>query len=110
MSVPAQNRFSLSVALVSVAALGIVFVFLVLPLVVIFREAFREGLSVWAQAVSESDALSAIKMTLAVTAIVVPVNTIFGVAAAWALAKFNFRGRDFIVSLIELPFTVSPVV
>lgn len=94
----------------SVAALAIVFLFIVLPLVVIFREAFRHGFDVWLASVSDENALAAIRLTLLTTAIVVPVNTLFGVAAAWALSKFDFRGRDFIVALIDLPFTVSPVV
>lgn len=92
------------------AALAIVFLFIVLPLVVIFREAFRHGFDVWLASVSDENALAAIRLTLLTTAIVVPVNTVFGVAAAWALSKFDFRGRDFIVALIDLPFTVSPVV
>lgn len=95
---------------VSVAALSIVFVFIVFPLIVIFREAFRSGVAVWAESVSSPDTVAAIKLTLATAAIVVPVNTVFGVAAAWALAKFDFRGRNFIVALLDLPFTVSPVV
>lgn len=94
----------------AVAALAIVFLFIVLPLVVIFREAFRHGFDVWLASVSDENALAAIRLTLLTTAIVVPVNTVFGVAAAWALSKFDFRGRDFIVALIDLPFTVSPVV
>lgn len=95
---------------VSVAALSIVFVFIVFPLIVIFREAFRSGVAVWAESVSSPDTVAAIKLTLATAAIVVPVNTVFGVTAAWALAKFDFRGRNFIVALLDLPFTVSPVV
>ena len=94
----------------AIAALAIVFLFIVLPLVVIFREAFRHGFDVWLASVSDENALAAIRLTLLTTAIVVPVNTVFGVAAAWALSKFDFRGRDFIVALIDLPFTVSPVV
>lgn len=81
-----------------------------LAIVVIFREAFRHGFDVWLASVSDENALAAIRLTLLTTAIVVPVNTVFGVAAAWALSKFDFRGRDFIVALIDLPFTVSPVV
>lgn len=123
-AVPADARFraeklrALAVALrmkaptifVSVASLSIVFVFIVFPLIVIFREAFRSGVAVWAESVSSPDTVAAIKLTLATAAIVVPVNTVFGVAAAWALAKFDFRGRNFIVALLDLPFTVSPVV
>ncbi|MGN0834798.1 MAG: sulfate ABC transporter permease subunit CysW [Candidatus Spyradosoma sp.] len=94
----------------AVAALAIIFLFIVLPLVVIFREAFRQGFAVWLASVSDENTLAAIRLTLLTTAIVVPVNTVFGVAAAWALSKFDFRGRDFVVALIDLPFTVSPVV
>ena len=104
------NRKNVPAILISAAALAIVFVFIVFPLIVIFREAFRSGAAVWAASISTPDTIAAIKLTLATAAIVVPANTIFGVIAAWALAKFNFRGRNFIVALLDLPFTVSPVV
>lgn len=104
------NRKNVPAILISAAALAIVFVFIVFPLIVIFREAFRSGAAVWAASILTPDTIAAIKLTLATAAIVVPANTIFGVIAAWALAKFNFRGRNFIVALLDLPFTVSPVV
>tara|TARA_R110000824_G_scaffold118960_2_gene271562 strand:- start:176658 stop:177482 length:825 start_codon:yes stop_codon:yes gene_type:complete len=84
--------------------------FLLLPLLVVFAEAFAQGVSAYWAALVEPDALSAIRLTLLVSAIAVPVNLVFGLVASWALAKFQFRGRDFIATLIDLPFSVSPVV
>ncbi|OQA86625.1 MAG: Sulfate transport system permease protein CysW [Lentisphaerae bacterium ADurb.Bin242] len=92
------------------AALLIVFLFLVLPLWVILKEAFGHGVAVWYGSISDPDTLSAIRLTLLTAAIVVPLNTVFGVIMAWALSKFQFRGRTFIIALIDMPFTVSPVV
>ncbi|MDX2006109.1 MAG: sulfate ABC transporter permease subunit CysW [Meiothermus sp.] len=91
-------------------SLSFVGLFLVLPLVAVFAEAFRRGLSPYLNAVSEADALAAVRLTLSVIAIVVPLNTLFGVAAAWAIAKYRFPGRGLLVSLIELPLAVSPVI
>lgn len=91
-------------------SLSFVGLFLVLPLVAVFAEAFRRGLSPYLSAVSEADALAAVRLTLSVIAIVVPLNTLFGVAAAWAIAKYRFPGRGLLVSLIELPLAVSPVI
>ncbi len=92
--------------------LAIVFVagFLFLPLVVVFVEGFRKGPLVFLQAVADHDALEAIKLTLLVAAIAVPFNAVFGVAAAWGIAKFDFRGKNILLSLIDLPFSVSPVI
>ncbi|HEU5067454.1 MAG TPA: sulfate ABC transporter permease subunit CysW, partial [Sphingomicrobium sp.] len=73
-------------------------------------EALRKGIGLWWAAISEPDARSAIRLTLIVAAISVPLNTIFGVAAAWAISKYNFPGKGLLVALIELPFSVSPVV
>lgn len=84
--------------------------FLLLPLVSVFAEAFRKGWEVYWQAIVEPDAVSAIKLTLIAAAISVPLNLVFGVAAAWAITKFDFRGKHFLVTLIDLPFSVSPVV
>ncbi|MGV1950633.1 sulfate ABC transporter permease subunit CysW [Agrobacterium vitis] len=84
--------------------------FLMLPLVAVFSEAFRNGASAWLEALVEPDALSAMRLTLLVAAIAVPANVIFGVAAAWAIAKFEFRGKAFLITLIDLPFSVSPVI
>ncbi len=92
------------------AALLIVFLFLVLPLWVIMKEAFGHGVAVWYGSISDPDTLSAIRLTLLTAAIVVPLNTVFGVVMAWALAKFQFKGRTFIIALIDMPFTISPVV
>jgi sulfate transport system permease protein len=96
--------------IVAMLALGIVLLFVVMPIWVIIREAFRQGVIVWYGFVTSPDALAAIKLTLLVTAIVVPLNTLFGIVAAWGLAKFDFPGRTFIIALIDLPFTVSPIV
>jgi sulfate/thiosulfate transport system permease protein len=91
-------------------ALGYLGVFLVVPLAAVFFQAFSKGWRLWLQAVSDPIALSAVKLTLLVTAIVVPVNAVCGLAAAWAVTRFRFRGRNLLISLIDLPFTVSPVV
>ncbi|HYP57872.1 MAG TPA: sulfate ABC transporter permease subunit CysW [Beijerinckia sp.] len=91
-------------------ALGFLAVFLVLPLFVVFYEAFDHGIAVYFEALKEPDALSAIKLTLMVAAIAVPMNLVFGLAAAWAIAKFRFKGKSFLITLIDLPFSVSPVV
>lgn len=91
-------------------ALAFMGFFLFMPLVAVFTEALRKGLEVYGQALIDSDALSAIKMTLLVAAIAVPLNVVFGVAAAWTIAKFEFRGKNLLVTLIDLPFSVSPVV
>ncbi len=85
-------------------------VFLLLPLVAVFVEALRKGLETYWLALAEPDALSAIKLTLITAAIALPVNLVFGVAAAWAIAKFEFRGKQLLTTLIDLPFSVSPVV
>jgi sulfate transport system permease protein len=90
--------------------LGFIGLFLVLPLVVVFSAALQEGLGGAWSALEEPDAVSAIKLTLLVAAIAVPLNVVFGVSAAWAVAKFDFRGKNVLVSLIDLPFSVSPVV
>lgn len=84
--------------------------FLLLPLSVVLYGAFEAGLKVWWQAVTEPDAVAAIKLTLFVLVIVVPLNAIFGVAIAWAVAKFEFRSKTLLVSIIDMPFAISPVV
>jgi sulfate transport system permease protein len=91
-------------------ALGFLLLFLVTPLVLVFAKAFEGGLAVWSTAVTDPVALASVKLTLLTMAIVVPVNVVFGVAAAWAIARFRFRGRNLLVTLIDLPFSVSPVV
>jgi sulfate transport system permease protein len=91
-------------------ALGFLAFFLVLPLVVVFVEAFARGIPYFIRAIAEPDALSAIKLTLLTVAIVLPMNVIFGVAAAWAIAKFKFKGKSLLTTLIDLPFAVSPII
>ncbi|WP_128291430.1 sulfate ABC transporter permease subunit CysW [Afifella aestuarii] len=99
---------------VRAALIGLVFVFLgfflVMPLVAVFVEALRGGISTYLAAVVEPDALAAIRLTLLVAAIAVPANMVFGIAAAWAVAKFEFKGKSLLVTLIDLPFSVSPVI
>jgi sulfate transport system permease protein len=84
--------------------------FLLLPLFSVFIEAFRAGLWGYWNAITEPDALAAIRLTLLVAAIAVPANVVFGLAASWAIAKFEFPGKSFLNSLIDLPFSVSPVI
>lgn len=84
--------------------------FLLVPLIFIFVRAFEQGAAVYFAAATDRDALSAIKLTLLVTVITVPLNTIFGIAAAWVITKFQFKGKQVLLSIIELPFAVSPVI
>ncbi len=91
-------------------ALTFMFLFLVLPLAAVFTEALRKGLDAYLQALQDPDAWSAIRLTLLTAAVAVPLNLVFGVAAAWAIAKFEFRGKSLLITLIDLPFSVSPVV
>ena len=97
-------------ALLIAAAVLYIAIMLLLPLGAVLYEALRQGWNAWVSAVTEPDARESIKLTLIVAAISVPLNTIFGIAAAWAVAKFHFRGKTALVALIELPFSVSPVV
>ena len=85
-------------------------VILVLPLYAVFHEAFSKGIDTFLAALSEKDAQAAIRLTLLVAAIAVPLNVIFGLAASWAIAKFEFKGKAFLITLIDLPFSVSPVI
>jgi sulfate transport system permease protein len=80
------------------------------PLVAVFVEAFRKGADVYFAALVEPDAISAIKLTLLAAGIAVPLNLVFGVSAAWAIAKFDFRGKSLLITLIDLPFSVSPII
>ncbi|RTL53164.1 MAG: sulfate ABC transporter permease subunit CysW [Rhodocyclaceae bacterium] len=84
--------------------------FLLLPLAAVFTEALRKGTDAYFAALAEPDALSSIKLTLIAAAIAVPLNLVFGVSAAWLIAKFQFRGKQFLITLIDLPFSVSPVI
>ena len=102
---PAWVRWTL----ISVA-LGFIFLFLILPLAAVFTEALRKGFGAYLEALKEPDAWTAIRLTIVTAAIAVPLNLLFGVAAAWAIAKFEFRGKAFLTTLVDLPFSVSPVV
>ena len=101
---PVTRTVSIAVALVFLA------VFLVLPLVSVFVQAFANGVGAYFSSLAEPDTLAAIRLTLLVAAIAVPANLVFGVAAAWAIAKFEFKGKAFLITLIDLPFSVSPVI
>jgi sulfate transport system permease protein len=111
---PVQLQATLEPVWVRVLLLGLalafVTLFLFIPLVAVFSEALRKGWGVYLAAIQEPDALSAIKLTLIAAGISVPLNLIFGVAAAWAIAKFEFRGKNVLLTLIDLPFSVSPVI
>ena len=91
-------------------ALAFLTLFLFVPLAVVFTEAFAKGLDVYWAALAEPDALAALRLTLVAAGISVPLNLVFGVAAAWAIAKFDFRGKNVLLTLIDLPFSVSPVI
>jgi sulfate transport system permease protein len=91
-------------------ALTFMFLFLILPLAAVFTEALRKGLDAYLEALQEPDAWSAIRLTLITAAIAVPMNLVFGVAAAWAIAKYEFKGKSVLTTLVDLPFSVSPVV
>jgi len=97
-------------ALLIAVAVAYVALMLLLPLGAVLAEAFRKGWQLWLAAISDHDARASIKLTLLVAAISVPLNTIFGIAAAWAIAKFDFRGKAALIAMIEIPFSVSPVV
>ncbi len=101
---PATRVALLTVALVFMA------VMLIAPLLVVFVEAFSRGIGVYLQALTLPDTLAALKLTLLVAAIAVPANLVFGIAAAWCIAKFDFKFKSFLLTLIDLPFAVSPVV
>ncbi|HIJ80155.1 MAG TPA: sulfate ABC transporter permease subunit CysW [Desulfuromonadales bacterium] len=96
--------------LLIVVALIFVFFFLVLPLAAVFSQAFEKGLSVYLTALKEPDTLSAIRLTLLTAAVSVPLNLFFGITAAWSIAKFTFPGKNLLITLIDLPFSVSPVI
>jgi len=96
--------------LLTAIAVGFLALVLALPLAGVFTEALRRGLGVWLSTFADPDALAAIRLTLLVAAISVPANLVFGLAAAWAIARFSFPGRSLLVTLIDLPFSVSPVV
>ncbi|HEX5773229.1 MAG TPA: sulfate ABC transporter permease subunit CysW [Geomobilimonas sp.] len=91
-------------------ALAFLALFLALPLAAVFSQAFEKGLSVYLAAIREPDTLSSIKLTLITAAVAVPLNLVFGVMASWAIAKFSFPGKNLLITLIDLPFSVSPVI
>jgi sulfate transport system permease protein len=99
----------LKVTLITVA-LSFFVIFLLFPLATVFVQALRKGWDVYLSALTNHDALAAIRLTLITAAIAVPLNVVFGVSAAWAIAKFEFRGKRFLITLIDLPFSISPVV
>ncbi len=107
--VPASTESPLVRIVLTAVALGFLAIFLVLPLASVFYEAFRSGFSVFLKAIGERDTLAAIRLTVLVAAVSVPANLVFGLAASWAIAKYEFRGKSFLVTLIDLPFSVSPV-
>ena len=90
--------------------IAFLFVFLILPLVTVFSAAFAKGITTYLDAIKEPDAVSALKLTLLTAVIAVPANLVFGLAAGWAIAKFDFRGKSFLTSLLDLPFAISPVI
>jgi sulfate/thiosulfate transport system permease protein len=97
-------------AILIATALAFLSLFLLLPLLAVFVEALRQGLGAYLVGITEPDALAAIRLTLLVAAIAVPLNLVFGIAAAWAIAKFEFKGKSLLTTLIDLPFSVSPVI
>ena len=111
MSTKIAIRESAGVRIVlTLTALAFVAVFLVLPLVLVFVQALDKGIGAYLEALKEPDALSAVKLTLLTAAIAVPLNLVFGLAASWAIAKFDFVGKSVLITLIDLPFSVSPVI
>jgi sulfate transport system permease protein len=109
VNLPLSESPAARVALI-VAALGFLVVFLIMPLVVVLTEALRQGVRAYAAAIVEPEAVAAIRLTLLTAAVVVPLNVMFGIAAAWAITKFDFPGKSFLITLIDLPFSVSPVI
>jgi sulfate/thiosulfate transport system permease protein len=91
-------------------ALAFLGLFLFLPLITVFIQAFAKGVNVYLEAITNPEALSAIKLTVLVALIAVPLNAIFGIASAWAITKFHFKGKNLLITLIDLPFAVSPVI
>ena len=111
-SARADSRTEPRVVRILIIAIALIFltVFVALPLVVVFAQAFSKGLGAYFAALGEPEALSAIRLTLLTAAISVSLNLVFGVIAAWAVSKFEFRGKTLLITLIDLPFSVSPVI
>jgi len=108
-SLVTTEKLPVRVILITVAVVFLV-LFLLLPLAAVFVEAFRAGIGAYVAAITELDALAAIRLTLLVAAIAVPANIVFGLAASWVIAKFEFKGKSVLNTLIDLPFSVSPVI
>jgi sulfate transport system permease protein len=106
---PIAEPFTMKL-LIMTLGLGFMGVLVVLPMAAVFAEAFRQGWAAYSAALIDPLALSAIKLTLIVAAIAVPLNTVFGLAASWAIAKFDFVGKRLLITFIDLPFSVSPVI
>ena len=109
LSRPTTEPVAVRVLLIA-AALGFLALFLALPLAIVFEQALEKGVSAYLAAVREPNALAALRLTLLTAAIAVPANLVFGVAASWAIARFEFPGRSFLLTLIDLPFAISPVI
>jgi sulfate transport system permease protein len=107
---PALGESAIVRGLLIALSLGFLALFLFLPLVVVFVEALRQGVGPYLASFADPEALAAIQLTLLVTAVALPLNLVFGLAAAWAIAKFEFRGKHLLITLIDLPFAVSPVI
>jgi sulfate transport system permease protein len=106
---PLSEPRPVRIALITLA-LGFLLLCLIFPLLIVFTVALEQGLRAYADAIREPEALAAIRLTLLTAAIVVPLNVMFGLAAAWAITKFEFAGKNFLITLIDLPFSVSPVI
>ncbi len=107
---PVSLRHGIARAALIVPALAFMALFLLLPLAVVFVEAFKQGIGAYWSSIIQPEAVSAIKLTLLVAAIAVPLNLVFGIAAAWVMARFEFRGKNLLGAFIDLPFSVSPVI
>jgi sulfate transport system permease protein len=107
---PLNMRLPGIAPLLVLASVAIMGVLVLLPLITVFHDAFAKGLGAYLEAIREPDAVSAIKLTLLVAAISVPLNAVFGIAAAWTITKFEFRGKSLLLTIIDLPFSISPVV
>ncbi|MBM4208245.1 MAG: sulfate ABC transporter permease subunit CysW [Gammaproteobacteria bacterium] len=104
-----QEPLWLKITLIAIA-LGFIFLFLCLPLLIVLFHAFAKGVGAYWEAILQPDTLAAIKLTLLTALVTVPANTLFGIAAAWAITRFEFRGKSLLTTLIDLPFSVSPVI
>ncbi len=110
LAAPATGESAFVRGLLIAAAIVFLSLFLFMPLVLVFSYAFGQGLGAYLAAIAEPDARAAIELTLLAAAIAVPLNTVFGVAASWAITRFEFRGKNLLITLIDLPFAVSPVI